>query len=105
MISYVWLESESKHVDFCVGWRISNHKLLDFDTLCKVLGVQLGLKQSGDGPCLITNTEERVAGLVKELDDALKFNALAKSEGEKLRGRPQFASSQVFGFSEESLGG
>ena len=39
--------SESKHVDFCVsslfsllGWKVSQHKLLDFNTICKVLGVQ-----------------------------------------------------------------
>ena len=47
-------QSESRHVDFCVdaifsllGWRISKHKLIAFDSLCKVLGVQLDLRQSG----------------------------------------------------------
>ena len=42
--------SESKHVDFCVdalfsllGWKISKNKFLEFNTLCKVLGVQLDL--------------------------------------------------------------
>ena len=46
--------SESKHVDFCVdalfsllGWKISKNKFLDFNTLCKVLGVQLDLKTVG----------------------------------------------------------
>ena len=96
--------SESKHVEFCVdslfsllGWRISKNKLLDFNTLCKVLGVQLDLKQSGDKLCFVTNTEERVQELVKELDEAIHTNALPRSEGEKLRGRLQFASSQIFG--------
>ena len=57
--------SESRHVDFCVdalfsllGWRISKDKLLEFNTLCKVLGVQLHLRQSGDRLCFVTNTEE-----------------------------------------------
>ena len=96
--------SESKHVEFCVdslfsllGWRISKNKLLDFRTLCKVLGVQLDLRQSGDKLCFVTNTEERVLELVSEIDDALISNMLPRSEGEKLRGRLQFASSQLFG--------
>ena len=96
--------SESKHVEFCVdslfsllGWRISKNKLLDFNTLCKVLGVQVDLRQSGDKWCFVTNTEERVEEMVNELDGAIRANMLPRSEGEKLRGRLQFASSQVFG--------
>ena len=80
-----------------LGWRISKNKLLDFNTLCKVLGVQLDLRQSGDKLCFVTNTEERVEELVNELDEALRTKILPRSEGEKLRGRLQFASSQVFG--------
>ena len=96
--------SESKHVDFCVdalfsllGWRISKNKLLGFNTLCKVLGVQLDLRQSGDRLCFVTNTEQRVEELVNELDEALRAKILPRSEGEKVRGRLQFGSSQVFG--------
>ena len=47
--------------------------------------------------CFVTNTEERVEELVRELDEALRTKMLPISEGEKLRGRLQFASSQVFG--------
>ena len=50
-----------------IGWKISKNKLLDFNTLCKVLGVQLDLRQSGDRLCFVTNTEERVEELVNEL--------------------------------------
>ena len=82
--------SESKHVDFCVdalfsllGWKkISKNKLLDFNTLCKVLGVQLDLRPSGDRLCFVTNTEERVEELVNELDEALRTEVLSRSEGE-----------------------
>ena len=56
-------ESESKHVDFCVssifsllGWKVFSHKLLPFSSICKVLGVQLDLRQSGDSLCLVSNT-------------------------------------------------
>ena len=96
--------SESKHVDSCVdalfsllGWKISKNKLLEFNTLCEVLGVQLDLRQSGDRLCFVTDTEERVEELVNELDEALRTKILSTSEGEKLRRRLQFASSQVFG--------
>ena len=96
--------SESRHVDFCVstlfsllGWKVSEHKLLDFDTICKVLGVQLDLRQSGSGTCFVTNTAERVEELVAEIDEAMKSNLLPRRNGEKLRGRLQFASSQMFG--------
>ena len=96
--------SESRHVDFCVstlfsllGWKVSEHKLLDFNTVCKVLGVQLDLKQSGSGICFVTNTAERVEELVAEIDEAMKSNLLPRKDGEKLRGRLQFASSQMFG--------
>ena len=47
--------------------------------------------------CFVTNTEERVLELVSEIDDALISNILPRSEGGKLRGRLQFASSQLFG--------
>ena len=96
--------SESRHVDFCVstlfsllGWKVSEHKLLDFDTICKVLGVQLDLRQSGSGICFVTNTAERVEELVAEIDEAMKSKLLPRRSGEKLRGRLQFASSQMFG--------
>ena len=85
--------SESKHVDFCadalfslLGWRISKNKLLEFNALRKVLGVQLDLRQSGDRLCFVTNTEERVEELTNELDEALRAKTLSRSEGEKLRG-------------------
>ncbi len=62
-----------------------------------MLGVRLDLRQSGDRLCFVTNTEERVEELVSELDEALCTKILSRSEGEKLMGRLQFASSQVFG--------
>ena len=62
-----------------------------------MLGVQLDRRQSGDMLCFVTNTEERVEELTKELDKAIRSKALSRSDGEKLRGRLQFASSQVFG--------
>ncbi len=101
--------SESKHVDFCadalfslLGWRISKHKLLDFSTMCKVLGVQLDLRQSGDKLSFVTNTEERKEELISDLDKALHSKTLSKSEGEELRGG---SSSPAPKFSEGSSRG
>ena len=61
------------------------------------MGVELDFRQSGDRLCFVTDTEERVEELVSELDGAIRTNILPRSGGEKLRGRLQFASSQVFG--------
>lgn len=36
-----------------LGWRISKHKLLGFDSLCKVLQFVLDLRQSGDQLCFV----------------------------------------------------
>ena len=102
--------SESKHVEFCVdslfsllGWRISKNKLLDFNTLCKVLGVQLDLRQSGDKLCFVTNTEKRVQELVSELDEAMRNNTLPI--GVRVRSSEEGFSSPAHRFLEESAGG
>lgn len=44
----------------------------------------------------MTNTAERVSELIAEISEALNSNMLPKTDGEKLRGRLQFATSQVF---------
>eukprot|EP00435_Cladocopium_sp_Y103_P055827 s954_g18.t1 len=97
-------EAETKHVDFCVdaifsilGWKISTHKLLPFDSLCKVLGVQLDLRESGDRMCFLSNTSERVEELTSEIDTIIQSGVLRRHEGERLRGQLQFAGSQIFG--------
>ena len=95
---------EAAHVECCVdsifsllGWRISRHKFLPSSSLCKVLGVQLDLNMSGDRLAFVSNTEERVEELVQEIRRVLEVGQLAKHDGERLRGRLQFASSQLFG--------
>ncbi len=78
-----------------LSWRISKHKLIAFDSLCTVLGVQLDLRQSGDQLCFVSNTEERVEEPVRDTDHILASKL--RAEGERPRRRLQFASSQVFG--------
>ena len=80
-------ETEAKHVDFCVssifsllGWKVSTHKLLPFASICKVLGLQLDLRQSGDSLCLVSNTTERVEELVQDIDNILSAGACPKQK-------------------------
>ena len=49
--------------------------------MCKVLGVQLDLRQSGDGLCFITNTDEKIEELTKELDEALRTKTFPGVKG------------------------
>ncbi len=52
----------------------------EFNTLCKVLCVQLDLRQSGDRLCFIsfiTSADERVEELTNELDEALRTKTLS----------------------------
>ena len=98
-------EAESSaHSDMCIravfsflGWKLSEDKLLDFNSLCKVLGVQLDLSQAGTGLALVANTKERVEELTGDIDKVLSDKCLPHKEGERLRGRLQFASTQLFG--------
>lgn len=94
----------ARHTDLVIasmfnllGWKLSSDKLIDYHTICKVLGVEFDLRMSGDGLSLVGNTEERVKELCESLDSILESKVLRRSEGERLRGRLQFASGQLFG--------
>ena len=98
------LGEATKHSDMCItmffsllGWDVSHEKLLPYATVCKVLGVLLDLRQSGDGLALVTNTPERAKELIEALQEVLRTGKLTRREGERLRGRLQFAAGQLFG--------
>ncbi len=78
-------------------WKISKRKLLPFDSLCTVLGVQIDLRLSGDRLCFVSNADERVEELTREVDDIPAAKVLTRSDGERVTGRLQFASPQIFG--------
>eukprot|EP00438_Fugacium_kawagutii_P007317 Skav235711 [mRNA] locus=scaffold280:474141:480364:- [translate_table: standard] len=97
-------EASAKRSDLCIsamfsflGWRLSEDKLIPFDSVCKALGVRLDFESAKLGVALVSNTPERIKELVEELDKVLKENKLARKDGERLRGRLQFANSQLFG--------
>ena len=92
----------SRHTDMCVstlfsilGWKVSEQKLLDFSSVCKVLGVTLDLTQSGDRMCWVTNTEERKQELVEEISVVLKRGYIKPKDVERLRGRLQSVKSSA----------
>ena len=93
-----------KHTDMVIsflfstlGWKLSTEKLVDFDTICKVLGVSLDLTEAKLGTVVLQNTAERTDELVAELQQVLEEKTLSRKDAERLRGRLQFASCQVFG--------
>ena len=80
-----------------LGWELSVDKSSDCDATRVILGVQLNLKDAMLGIAVISNTEKRRAEALKDIDAALHANALDRKFCERLGGRLQFASGQVFG--------
>lgn len=94
----------SRHTDICIstffhllGWDLSTDKLVPYSECCKVLGVELNLTQTPSGVFEVRNTQSRVEELTKTIAAVLSDGHLSKADGEKLRGRLQFASNQLFG--------
>ena len=80
-----------------MGWKLSTEKLVDFSTVCKVLSVSLDLRAAQFGSTFLSNTADRTAELVQELQLILESRMLGRKDAEQLRGRLQFASVQLFG--------
>ena len=94
----------TKHTDLCIstlfhllGWELSGDKLVPYSECCKVLGIELNLTKTPEGSLDVGNTESRVIELTDFMTQCLESGELSRPEGEKLRGRLQFASNQVFG--------
>eukprot|EP00435_Cladocopium_sp_Y103_P054063 s402_g17.t1 len=97
-------ESLGPHLEMCVslffqllGWGLSLDKLVPYSTCCKVLGVELDLTKTPSGTFAIANTVSRKDELKDTLQHVLSEGFLGRSEAERLRGRLQFASNQLFG--------
>ena len=97
-------ESEAKHVDLVVsvffrllGWKVSSDKLLPYSSCCKVLGIELDVGNAIRGYALLRNTLKRRNEIVASLEKVLAEDHIDAASLEKLRGRAQFASGQLFG--------
>ena len=64
---------------------------------CKVLGIELTLTKSLSGIVTVCNTQSRCDELIAFMEEVLAAGVLTRCEGERLRGRLQFASNQLFG--------
>ena len=100
----------SKHTELVItsffsilGWELSSDKLLPYETVCKVLGVQFDFKMSGEGLTVVASTQDRVDELCESIEEILDAGTLKRSDGEKLRGRLLFASGQLFGRKARNL--
>ena len=97
-------EGLTRHTDLCIstffhllGWDLSTDKLVPYDECCKVLGVELVLTKTPTSTFDVRNTQSRVEELTQSINSILNAGRLQRSEAEKLRGRLQFASNQLFG--------
>ena len=97
-------QAETRHLDVCasllfqlLGWKLSEEKLFSYSTCCKVLGIEQDLTHSPSGRVSLANTDARREELTTFLKHTLEEGALGKNEAERLRGRLQFASNQLFG--------
>ena len=80
-----------------LGWRVSKDKLLDYSSCCKALGILIDLKQASFGKVFFTNTDSRRSELLDALEKVLETGTLKPKDCERLKGRLQFASGQLFG--------
>ena len=96
----------AKHTDLCIptffhllGWDLSTDKLVPYAECCKVLGAELVLTKTPSGSFDVRNTQSRIDELTHThtMMSVLQTGYLSRTDGEKLRGRLQFASDQLFG--------
>ena len=81
------------------GWLFAEdgRKCVPFDTCCDALGVSFDLTQSAHLCASVKNTESRVSELVADLKLIIDQKILGAKQAQRIRGRMQFADSQLFG--------
>lgn len=82
-----------------LGWIFAEEgdKAHPFDLHCSALGVFFDVSVASSGKAFISNTEARSAELCDELSKVVKDGKLTNKNAQRLRGRMQFAESQLFG--------
>ena len=81
------------------GWLFAEEgrKCVPFGAKCEALGVEFDLSGTSKLNACIRNTESRVAELVHDLEAVISSKVLSSKQAQRLRGRMQFADSQIFG--------
>ncbi len=77
--------------------RRAGAKAVDFDAMCRALGVNIGVSLMHQGRVLIDNTEARKKELGEFIDKIVGTRKLSSADALKLRGRMQFTAGQLFG--------
>ena len=99
-------KSESKHLSMTVhaffhilGWTFAEagSKAIDFDGVCKALGVTVDVSLMHQGRVFVDDTESRKRELGDFIDHVVTTRKLNSADALKLRGRMQFTSGQLFG--------
>ena len=82
-----------------LGWVFAEDgdKCQPFSDSCEALGVAINLSDSERGRATICNTEARIQELCSDLQAVLDEGVLKSKVAQRLRGRMQFAESQLFG--------
>jgi hypothetical protein len=82
-----------------LGWAFAEDgdKCLPYASICEALGVMFDLKGSHAGSALVCNTANRVSELCGDIQEVLDSKTLSAKQAQRLRGRMQFAESQLFG--------
>eukprot|EP00435_Cladocopium_sp_Y103_P037885 s2024_g10.t1 len=95
---------ESAHIDLAqrllfmiTGWQTSDEKEGGFDSMSRILGVQINLGEAHLGTVVVYNVESRVMELTSTIDGILSRGKITASEMRALRGRLVFAEAQIFG--------
>ena len=95
---------EKSHLDLVlrsyftlIGWETSGEKDAGFSSVAKALGVEICLDDIRLGLLKVQNTEARKRELASTIETIVANGGAHAKEFECLRGRLQFAESQVFG--------
>ena len=82
-----------------LGWSFAEAgaKAVDFDAMCKALGVNIDVSLMHQGRVLIDNTEARKRKLGEFIDKIVGTRKLSSADAVKLRGGMQFTAGQLFG--------
>ena len=80
-----------------LGWATSSDKASKFDTIAQVLGLKINLAEASLGFIHFENTEHRREQLIITIDGIIESSFLSRKDGERLRGRLQFAEQQISG--------
>ena len=80
-----------------LGWETADDKDNVFSYSSKVLGLEIDLRDAKLGYAAMRNTPARTSELRDSISEILEAGFLARKDGERLRGRLQFASNQIAG--------